>query len=183
MVRSTKRGPSNVDDIPIKSLYEHFFEKFFNEGQCNSDVYRQAVQFVDEKYKQISELESNKTVSESMIIKYIKHLWLGCVPGIDCLMAEHFTHAIGTPVIRMMCIMFTLCVRFGIVPSSFGKGLLIPLLKKLTLDPSCAKHYRPVTISSTLSKLFELYILDMVGEYPYCDLQFRFVYLFKNLRI
>ena len=29
----------------------------------------------------------------------------------------------------------------GVVPSRFGKGLLIPLLNKPTLDPSISKHY------------------------------------------
>jgi len=70
--------------------------------------------------------------------------------------------------------MFTLCIRFGVVPSSFGKGLLIPILKKPTLDPSVPKNYRPVTISSTLSKILELYMLDIVNC-EYSELQFGFV--------
>jgi len=74
-----------------------------------------------------------------------------------------------------LSLMFTLCIRFGIVPSSFGKGLLIPLLKKPTLDPSIPGHYRPVTISSTLSKLPELYILDVVGLHEFSELQFGFI--------
>jgi hypothetical protein len=58
--------------------------------------------------------------------------------------------------------MFTVCIKFDIVPSSCGRGLLIPLLKKTTLDPSIPKHYRPVTISSTLSKLLEICMLDIM---------------------
>ena len=79
-----------------------------------------------------------------------------------------------TPVLHHLCIMFTLCIRFGVVPSSFGKGLLIPILKKPTLDPSVPKNYRPVTISSTLSKILELYMLDIVNCED-SELQFGFV--------
>ena len=107
-----------------------------------------------------------------MMEKYIKRLRLGCAPGVDGIMAEHILYAIGTPLIPLLCDMFTICFKFGIVPNVFGKGLLIPLLKKATLDPSAAKNYRPVTISSTFSKLLELYILDMVGDVEYNDMQF-----------
>ena len=58
---------------------------------------------------------------------------------------------------------------------SFTKGLLIPLLKKSTLDPSVPKHYRPLTLSCTFSKILELYILDVSGQHEFSDLQFGFV--------
>ena len=59
--------------------------------------------------------------------------------------------------------MFTICIKYGIVPTSFSHGLLIPILKKTTLDPTIAKNYRPITISNTLSKILELYILADLG--------------------
>ena len=59
--------------------------------------------------------------------------------------------------------------------TSFSQGLLIPLLKKTTLDPTIAKNYRPITISNTMSKILELYILDVSGHHDFCDLQFGFV--------
>ena len=40
---------------------------------------------------------------------------------------------------------------------------------------SVPSNYRPVTVSSTLSKLLELYILDISGQFEFSDLQFGFV--------
>ena len=71
--------------------------------------------------------------------------------------------------------MLTLCLKFGIVPKSFSSGLLVPLLKKPTLDPSVPKNYRPVTISCTFSKILEFYTLDASAGHQFSDLQFGFV--------
>ena len=43
------------------------------------------------------------------------------------------------------------------------------------MDPSVPNNYRPVTISSTLSKLLEVYILEVCGHHDFSDLQFGFI--------
>ena len=58
---------------------------------------------------------------------------------------------------------------------SIAKGLLIPLLKKPTSDPTVPKNYRPIVVSTTFSKLLEIHILSMCGEHEFHDLQFGFV--------
>ena len=68
-----------------------------------------------------------------------------------------------------------MCIQFHIVAASFERGVLVPLLKKPTLDPSLPKNYRPVTISSTLSKLLELYILELTSGCEMSGLQFGFL--------
>ena len=71
--------------------------------------------------------------------------------------------------------MLTLCIRFGIVPDSFVRGLLIPLLKKPNCDPSIPKNYRPIVISTTFSKLLEIIILEACSDHQFHDMQFGFV--------
>ena len=75
-------------------------------------------------------------------------------------MTEHLKYATESNIVNHLSSMSTLCLKFGIVPKSFSSGLLVPLLKKPTLDPSVPKYYRPVTISCTFSKSLELYTLD-----------------------
>lgn len=114
-------------------------------------------------------------LTEAKLMKYIKKLRMGCASGIDGITAEHVKWASGTRVIKSLCVMLTLCIRFGIVPDSFIKGLLIPLIKKPNIDPSIPKHYRPIVISTTFSKLLEIHILEQCGEHEFDDLQFGFV--------
>ena len=60
-------------------------------------------------------------------------------------------------------------------PTSFGKGVIVPLIKDSTGDPSSLDNYRPITLSPTIAKVFEAFILQ---KFPLLtltdDLQFGF---------
>jgi hypothetical protein len=105
----------------------------------------------------------------------VEKLRTGCAAGIDGITAEHIKWAKDTELITVICNMLTLCIRFGIVADSFTQGLLIPLLKKPNIDPTIPKHYRPIVISTTFSKILEIHILRECGEHEFHDLQFGFV--------
>ena len=46
------------------------------------------------------------------------------------------------------------------VPKLFTTGLIVPILKKSTLNPNVAQNYRPITLSSIHSKMVEALILQ-----------------------
>ena len=69
-------------------------------------------------------------------------------------------------------------IRYSVVPDSLTNGLLIPIPKKSDCDTSVPKNWRPIIISTTLSKLMELYILEESPDYIFSDSQFGFVYRF-----
>ena len=70
--------------------------------------------------------------------------------------------------------MFKVCVKFDVLPQQCKNGILVPLLKKTTLDPTVPNSYRPFTVSCIISKILEHFILDEC-EYKPCDAQFGFV--------
>ena len=109
------------------------------------------------------------------ICHYIKRLKKGCSPGIDGIRTEHLTNALKTDLPLYLSNLFSSCLTFGIVPEQFCQGLLVPILKKNTLDPTKPNHYRPVTISVTMLKLLEHYILDECGNINYSEHQYGFV--------
>ena len=77
---------------------------------------------------------------------YCRHRWHYC-------RTYQIKWAKDTQLITVICSMLTLWIRFGIVADSFTQGLLIPLLKNETIDPTIPKHYRPIVVSTTLSKI------------------------------
>ncbi len=83
--------------------------------------------------------------------------------------------SINTTLPKYLSAIFTLCVRFGVLPDTFYCGILVPILKKPNIDPSIAKHYRPVVISTVFSKLMEMAILEDSSEHDFNMLQFGFV--------
>ena len=93
---------------------------------------------------------------------YIRQLNLGKAAGADGLTTEHYVYAIGSSVPLHISSMLTLCLQHGLVPETFLKisnGVLIPIYKT-GKDSSKANSYRPVTMSVTLTKILEMYILE-----------------------
>ena len=61
------------------------------------------------------------------------------------------------------------------VPENFRRDVLIPIPKKSGCDTTQAKNWRPITISSTFSKLLDLYVIEECSGHEFSDLQFGFV--------
>ena len=78
-------------------------------------------------------------------------------------------------IVSHLCYLFTICFRFGVVPCSFENGILVPLLKKPSLDASVATNYRHVILSTIFSKLIDLCILDKCSNFVYNECQFEFI--------
>ena len=58
---------------------------------------------------------------------------------------------------------------------SVVKDKLQAILKKPNIDPTLPKHYRPITISVIISKLFEHHILDTCSDHDFSTSQYGFI--------
>ena len=67
--------------------------------------------------------------------------------------------------------MYTTMLSRSCVPSVFCTGLIVPILKKSSLNPNMAKNYHPVTLSSIHTKMLEL---TMIPDVDVSDTQFGF---------
>jgi len=66
-------------------------------------------------------------------------------------------------------------LRYGHLPMDFQYGIIIPVVKDPCGDISNANNYRGITLSPTISKLFEMCIMDKFGHLlAASDLQFGF---------
>ena len=99
----------------------------------------------------------------------------GCTPGVDGISTEHLKYGINTVLPNILSHLFTICAQFGVIPDSFAKGILIPILKKPNSDPTDQGNYRPITVSVTLSKLFETHIMDICSSYEFSSSQYGFI--------
>jgi hypothetical protein len=70
------------------------------------------------------------------------------------------------------------CWSWLYVPRAVGNGIVIPLLKEACLDKTNMdnyRNYRAITLSPVISKLFELYLMDIMHDFLYTSqLQFGF---------
>ena len=104
------------------------------------------------------------TISENKVKRYIKQLHSGTSAGMDGIRQEHLKYALNTGSPKYLAVLLTWCMRFGIVPDTFRYGLLVPIIKKPTLDPCIGKSYRPVVMSVTFAKVLEYYLLEETSK-------------------
>jgi len=64
-----------------------------------------------------------------------------------------------------MCHVFSAMLIHGVVPSLFGLGIILPLIKGHNLDSSASENYRGITLSAHISKIFEMCILEIYSNY------------------
>ena len=108
------------------------------------------------------------------IRKYIKQLNIGSAPGIDNISSGHLKFGIDTSLPVLLSNLVTE-KNHGVLPKSFMKGLLIPILKNTNIDPTIPNNYRPITVSVMFSKLLEYHILDRCYSHQFSAHQFGLV--------
>jgi len=71
--------------------------------------------------------------------------------------------------------LFQLILIHGFVPTDFGNGISIPLIKDKTGNINNMDNYRAITLLPVISKLFKMVSLDISNDFLSTDsLQFGF---------
>ena len=175
LIRKSKRESTNYDAINIEKLHEHFSLKF-KDPKIDSSFISHAGSVVQQKMDDIQKAPTpDIIVSEARVKRLIRQLKLGCSAGVDHITSEHLRYGIDSMLPLHLSSLFSICLRYGVLPESFYTGLLVPILKKSTLDPCDAANYRPITVSVILSKVLELFILEESAGHEMDPAQFGFV--------
>ena len=140
---------------------------------AKSNTILAAEQFAYEQ--ELSHVKHNAGFTVPLVSKYIHRFKCNSAPAADAIAAKHLIYSADSDIIRHITKMLTLCVQFGVVPDNFTDGLLIPIPKKAGCDTSVPKNWRPIVISTTLSKILEMYGLEESNTHEFHNLQFGFI--------
>jgi len=122
--------------------------------------------------KSCSDVLSSITVA--LVDSCIRELKAGKASGPDQLTAEHLQNA-HPSVVLFLSLLFRGMLKHNYVPTAFGCGTLIPLLKDKLGNVNDMNNYRGITLIPTISKLFELVLLKVCSSFLNTDdLQFGF---------
>ena len=109
-----------------------------------------------------SQVNFNKPIpgiNKETITSIILNLKKSPTAGSDGITASHLFHALSEPLVEVLCDIYSASITTSTVPSIFKTGIIIPILKKSTLDPNTPSNYRPITISSVHSKIVEMTLI------------------------
>ena len=176
-IKSVKKS-DNINTsghISINRLEDYFSTKFAK-PQTESDYIKQSWDKVHNKLNLLkNENKSDICVSQAAIRKYINQLNNNIAPGLDGIKTEHIKYAMDSLLVMHLSILVSLCVIGGVVPKGFCQNVLTPILKKNNLDPEVPKNYRPIIVSSAISKILELYIMDQCQGHEFSKCQYGFI--------
>ena len=132
-------------------------------GHTNFDIYNRSNNEV-----------TNFPFSIETVELAIKSLKLNKAAGHDGIVSEHIVHSHPALVIHLK-ILFSMILKTGHVTDDFGKGIVIPIIKDKSGNPSSIDNYRPITLSSVISKVFEHCLISLFSKFIVSDnLQFGF---------
>ena len=103
-----------------------------------------------------------------------KSLKQGKAAGLDGLTFEHII--CSHPVVFVhLKLLFSMLLSHGLVPDSFGHGIIIPLIKNVDGNKTVSDNYHGITLSPVISNLFEAVLTNMFSQCLSTDnLQFGF---------
>ena len=94
--------------------------------------------------------------------------------GNDNVFAEHLKYA-GAIIHVLLSIWFNACMVHGFLPSTMTDTILVPIIKDKTGNASTKANYRPIALTSVLSKVFETALLSKLESvFETSDYQFGF---------
>jgi len=103
------------------------------------------------------------SVSENEISDLIKNTpTKGCI--LDPLPTQLVKESIVELILLITCIT-NASLRYGIVPSQFKQAVVVPILKKPTLDCNSLKNFRPVSNLLFFSKILEKVVLKQLQKH------------------
>ena len=103
-------------------------------------------------------------IDSDILIRTVKFLKRGKVPGPNNIHNEVFRLGTTTSLLQHLSRLFTSSIQIGYIPIAWKLATLYMLLKSDTL-PSFITSHRPISLMSSIMKLFELVIEQRLRSY------------------
>ena len=167
----TLNGMHGEDNV--RSEFTQHYKNVYRPNNTSLDaVYKNQVDIILDSFNSSS--ETLPFIDLDCFVSCVKQLKRNKAAGDDGITNEHIIFGTSDLYVHL-CLLFNSLLRHCFVPAEFCFGIIIPLLKNKHGDVTSTDMYRGITLSSTVSKLFERVLLDVFGEYLQSDtLQYGF---------
>jgi len=159
--RSVKNSHKTTvnSNLSVDSMASHFNSIMTDDGVLTEEQ-KNIASLVEGWYvQQAGKGCVRNIVNSNSISTLIDKLHSNCAPGLDGLTSEHLKYGKSDILCDVLSELFTCLMSWQIVPGSFQTGVIVPVLKKPSLNPNVVSSYRPITLSSVLSKMLEMLLL------------------------
>lgn len=165
---STTRGVVTSKPEEIKHILFDFYSALgiHNPTDPNFDIAH--LQSVEDAIKNVQSSESGPTFCETRISEDEVALAMSALKnhkasGLDNIPNEALKHG-GEPLKSAMTILFNTILNSGLGPSIWKQAMVLPIFKEGGLDPLEASSYRPISLTSCISKVYERVLLNRITD-------------------
>jgi len=148
---------NNVDNIiGEQNIAEHWKGKF--EGLLNSDHSTNHKSNVESRIRNENLQVHDKPFSMHEVEQCVNKLKIGKAAGIDGTASEHYKYS-DKRIFYHISNLMNACVTHNFFPRDMMKTILVPIVKDKNESLSSSDNYRPIAITSVMSKIYELLLL------------------------
>ena len=122
-----------------------------------------ASQLVDKRDRVYDVSNTCDIFTHTEMLTAISHLKTGKAVGNDCLSAESFKYA-DTSICVFLCMLFNSILYHSYLPSKLMDTVIVPIVKDKKGDLGSKNNFRPIALTTIMSKLFEILILNRYGD-------------------
>ena len=97
-------------------------------------------------------------ISLERVVKAVGGLKTNKAAGCDGVQPEHVKYG-GCVLALYLCSAFTMFLRHSFVPEQFVTSYVVPVVKDRSGDTADVNNYRGISVSSLVSKLFEMVLM------------------------
>ena len=172
-----KTAKTNADKVQLfaESVKRHFG---IHSDNFDSNHFNEVNQFIEGKYEHfyppedpddyISDMDDDHdlvaNIDSDTLIRIVKFLKWGKSPGTDNIHNEVLRLGTTTSLFHHLARLFTYSILIGYIPTAWKLATLHMLLKPNKL-PSPTTSYRPISVTSSITKLFESVIEQRLRSY------------------
>ena len=98
---------------------------------------------VEQYYNDNCYLVGTHEVNQDQVDMLIYNLRKNKSPGLDGITAEHLIHG-KSLLCSLLASLYTAILSRACIPTLFTTGLIVPILKKFTLNLNIAQNYQPI---------------------------------------
>jgi len=107
--------------------------------------------------------EKNVTFTNADVKVAIKNLKMGKSAGFDGIFAEHFKYA-DDIICTYLSMLFNAMIMHGYIPNSIMYTIIVPIVKDKKALLNSKDNYRPVALTSIISKILEIVLLNLIED-------------------
>jgi hypothetical protein len=145
------RYESNINP----NTFANFYHKIMTDEGVRTPSQQDIENFVSEKATALANTTFECEINSQNVEKTIRALKRGVAAGSDGVSVENLFYGLCPSLCSVLGNIYSIILSTATVPDAFKVGILVPILKKPTLDTNLPENYRPVSLSSVHSKIIE----------------------------